>query len=443
MHAFSYISNYAAKENMPLAKGCFVQPKLAINNPNDAYEQEADAAADKIMHMQQPFIQSKAMPLTFLQRKCAYCEEEEKKMQRKEINTKQATVNNSLENYVSTLSGGGKPLPNEVRNFYEPYFGYDFSNVKVHTDTVAAKSAQSINALAYTSGNNIVFNSGQYNPQTGAGKKLLAHELTHITQQNATKSYTVQRQPKEGKDTEATKNNIGVQSGISDLADIADWEEEDFHLKSDVLFKSDPRHHKAINYLIRAKLRIQSVLANGLKWRYEQIGKDKVTTSVWSYKWEYTLPERNTQLEKLIKIIDKVIALNNNRDISLLNNQWGTVSVNSTIASAALGPLFAYVESIGMSQKDAALCMFYITTLAEETAAVKQAQHLNYTGTGIYVTVPSVLTDKMHLKIISGFESAHKGEIAGELLSDRFGRFIFYKDKRIYVDADNNVILPH
>jgi hypothetical protein len=389
------------------------------------------------------FFSPAAIPINLIQRKCAHCEDEEKKMQRKEINGEEVTADEGFENYIGNLSSGGQPLSNEVRNFYEPRLGYDFSNVKIHTGTVAAKSAQSINALAYTSGNNIVFNSGEYNPQTGAGKKLLAHELTHIAQQNATKSYTVQRQPKEGKDTEATKNNIGVQSGISDLADIADWEQEDFHLKSDVLFKSDPRHHKAINYLIRAKLRIQSVLANGLKWRYEQIGKDKVTTSVWSYKWEFTLPERNTQLERLIKIIDKVIALNNNRDISLLNNQWGTVSVNTTIASAALGPLFAYVESIGMSQKDAALCMFYITTLSEETAAVKQAQHLNYTGTGIYVAVPSVLTNKMHLKIISGFESAHKGEIAGELLSDRFGRFIFYKDKRIYVDADNNVILPH
>ena len=70
-----------------------------------------------------------------------------------------------------------------MRNFYEPRFGYDFNNVKVHTDTVAAKSAQSINALAFTSGNNIVFNNGQYSPDTDSGKRLLGHELTHVVQQ--------------------------------------------------------------------------------------------------------------------------------------------------------------------------------------------------------------------------------------------------------------------
>ncbi len=100
----------------------FFQPKLTINQPNDIYEQEADAIADKIMRMEQPFIQSKKNPFTQLQRKCAHCEEEERKMQRKEINTKQATVNNSLENYVSSLSSVGQPLSNELRNFYEPRF---------------------------------------------------------------------------------------------------------------------------------------------------------------------------------------------------------------------------------------------------------------------------------------------------------------------------------
>ena len=79
----------------------------------------------------------------------------------------------------------GVPLPHETRDFFEPRFGYDFSNVKIHTDAVAAKSARSINALAYTSGNNIVFNQNQYSPETDSGKKLLAHELTHVVQQTS------------------------------------------------------------------------------------------------------------------------------------------------------------------------------------------------------------------------------------------------------------------
>lgn len=186
--------------NYPTGNHPFFQPKLTINNPNDKYEQEADVISDKVMRMEQPFIQQKTLPISSLQRKCAHCEEEEKKMQRKEMTGGKITADNSLGNYVSTLSNSGQPLPNEARSFYEPRFGYDFSKVKIHSDTVAAKSAQSINALAYTSGNNIVFNSGQYAPDTNSGKRLLSHELTHVVQQNANHlSRSIMRQPDDKK----------------------------------------------------------------------------------------------------------------------------------------------------------------------------------------------------------------------------------------------------
>ncbi len=162
----------------------FFQPKLTINQPNDAYEVEADAMADKVMRMEIPSngIQLKPLPVSSVQRKCAHCEEEQK-MQRKEMNSSETTADAGLESYVGGLNSGGQALSPEARSFYEPRFGYDFSNVKIHDDTVAAKSAQSINALAYTSGNNIVFNSGQYSPNTESGKRLLGHELTHVVQQ--------------------------------------------------------------------------------------------------------------------------------------------------------------------------------------------------------------------------------------------------------------------
>jgi peptidoglycan/xylan/chitin deacetylase (PgdA/CDA1 family) len=83
------------------------------------------------------------------------------------------------------LSSGGDPLDKDSRTSMEQKFGHDFSQVKIHTGELAAQSAFSINALAYTSGNNIVFNDGQYNPGSANGKKLLAHELTHVVQQRA------------------------------------------------------------------------------------------------------------------------------------------------------------------------------------------------------------------------------------------------------------------
>jgi hypothetical protein len=161
-----------------------IQPKLTINQHNDIYEQEADSVADAVMRMTSLDIQTKPLSISGLQRKCAHCEEEERNMQRKGFSN-EATEDNELENYVGNFSNGGQSLPEDVRSFYEPRFGYDFSNVRVHTDSVAAKSAQSINALAYTSGNDIVFNEGQYSPRTDGGKKLLAHELTHVVQQQS------------------------------------------------------------------------------------------------------------------------------------------------------------------------------------------------------------------------------------------------------------------
>jgi hypothetical protein len=73
-------------------------------------------------------------------------------------------------------------------------FGFDFSQVRVHTDAQAAESARAVNALAYTVGSDIVFGAGQYAPGTAAGKRLLAHELTHVVQQGS-KPAALQRQP--------------------------------------------------------------------------------------------------------------------------------------------------------------------------------------------------------------------------------------------------------
>ena len=80
-------------------------------------------------------------------------------------------------------SGSGQPLELGVRGFMENRFGEDFSGVRVHTNEHAAKTAQQLNAVAYTIGRDIFFSAGQYQPQTQEGKRLLAHELTHVVQQ--------------------------------------------------------------------------------------------------------------------------------------------------------------------------------------------------------------------------------------------------------------------
>lgn len=81
------------------------------------------------------------------------------------------------------LNSPGQPLDSETRAFMEPRFGHDFSRVRVHFDGRSAESAQAVNALAYTVGRDVVFDAGQYAPGTHEGKRLLAHELSHVVQQ--------------------------------------------------------------------------------------------------------------------------------------------------------------------------------------------------------------------------------------------------------------------
>jgi len=82
------------------------------------------------------------------------------------------------------LRSPGQALDPETRAFFEPRFGYDFSKVRVHTDARAAASAGVVDALAYTVGRDVVFGAGQYAPWSRAGQRLIAHELTHVIQQN-------------------------------------------------------------------------------------------------------------------------------------------------------------------------------------------------------------------------------------------------------------------
>ena len=145
-------------------------------------------------------------PSGFLHRKCACsgaagvtsecedCNQKKLSVQRSTRNAEHETRNAERETQSSSgvphivndvLSSPGQALDSETRNFFESRFGHDFSRVRVHTDANAANSARAVNALAYTVGRDVAFGAGQYAPQTDAGRKLLAHELTHVVQQGS------------------------------------------------------------------------------------------------------------------------------------------------------------------------------------------------------------------------------------------------------------------
>jgi hypothetical protein len=102
-----------------------------------------------------------------------------------------ATVSAALEEQEPSLvknvvgSGGGSPLDSGTKGFMESRLGADFSDVRVHSDGTASESARSVQAHAYTVGNDVVFQSGNYAPESDSGKRMLAHELTHVVQQRS------------------------------------------------------------------------------------------------------------------------------------------------------------------------------------------------------------------------------------------------------------------
>lgn len=136
-------------------------------------------------------------------------EKEEDKIQKKEAGNHTSTPVTS--SYISSLNSKGTPLPKQSQQFFGSRMGYDFSNVKVHTDQEAARSAKEVNAKAYTAGEHIVFNEGQYDTNSAEGKKLMAHELAHVAQNN--NSYRLQRQPISSNPPWLSKNYKGELPG--------------------------------------------------------------------------------------------------------------------------------------------------------------------------------------------------------------------------------------
>lgn len=154
-----------------------LQTKLRINEPGDAYEQEADRVAEQVMRMAEPGKDtdtSKAATAPLVQRK---------------VSSDSAGIGTAPPIVHDVLASPGQPLDAGTRTFFEPRFGHDFGHVRVHADTRAAESARSVNAQAYTVDHHVVLGA-EHSVQHSAGRdRLLAHELTHTVQQQGENSW--------------------------------------------------------------------------------------------------------------------------------------------------------------------------------------------------------------------------------------------------------------
>jgi hypothetical protein len=145
--------------------------RLPLSKPNDPAELEAEETAKKVMRMREPAPPTpKAQPVPA-----------KGTLQRVETRSTAAAVPSAARVNIP----GGSPLPTGVRSAMEPRFGASFSNVRVHTGESAAQQSAGLNANAFTVGEHIFFGRDKFQPQSDAGRHLIAHELTHTIQQGA------------------------------------------------------------------------------------------------------------------------------------------------------------------------------------------------------------------------------------------------------------------
>ncbi|PXX69504.1 Putative peptidoglycan-binding domain-containing protein [Pseudomonas sp. LAMO17WK12:I10] len=228
-----------------------VQARLSISEPGDAFEREAEHVAQTVMRMPDPTTANHGSPARqapSIQRMPALNEQNQglsmwstdqsdplepewfgdergalSHLARRAASTQAPNQGpgGTLEAEFDKLPQGGTALSREERQFFEPRFGNDFANVRIHADANADRLARSINAEAFTFGSHIAFRSQRYAPRSESGQHLLAHELTHVVQQtgaNPTAARQIQRTLGDGHDLAAPRfsGNVTLEAAFDD-----------------------------------------------------------------------------------------------------------------------------------------------------------------------------------------------------------------------------------
>lgn len=158
-----------------LLRGGWVRPKLELGAPDDPEEREADATAERVMRMPEGACCSS----------CAgggTCDDETLRRKASAAGAAHPQPPGGLERQVRGLTAGGEALSPGLRRFFEPRMGRELGAVRIHRGHEAQRAAGSIRARAFTIGQHVGFAAGQWAPDTGEGRRLLAHELAHTGQ---------------------------------------------------------------------------------------------------------------------------------------------------------------------------------------------------------------------------------------------------------------------
>jgi len=205
------VQRMLAQRKLTAAPSGGIQTKLTVGAPDDVYEQEADSVAHQVMTMpadvQRNNLEDEQVAMKRIQRdelddddqKLAMkriqrdeLDDDDQKLAMKPLQRSSAgavpDVTDETEGQIESMRGGGQSMPDSARSFFEPRFGQDFGNVSIHTGAQADSLNRQLEARAFTTGSDIFFRSGEYNPESSGGRELLAHELTHVVQQGGSQA---------------------------------------------------------------------------------------------------------------------------------------------------------------------------------------------------------------------------------------------------------------
>jgi hypothetical protein len=196
-----------------------VQAKLTVNPSDDQYEREADRVADALTQTQDSQIQRGIR-------------KQKEEVQMKASSSQVPAVSEDMEMRINVARGSGQPLPGSILAALEPNLKHDFSQVRIHDDAEGDKLSQQLGANAFTSGRDVFFREGAYQPGSESGRRLIGHEMAHVVQQDATDIY---RQPAKTEEVEKTKATNPKEEAAAELKKVVEklrTKQENEHIKA-------------------------------------------------------------------------------------------------------------------------------------------------------------------------------------------------------------------
>jgi hypothetical protein len=354
------------------------------------------------------------------------------------------------------LASPGQPLGPEARTFMEPRFGHDFSQVRVHTDAEAAKSARAVSALAYTVGQDVVFGAGQYAPGTHNGSALLAHELVHTLQQSDSKEVSAGSQLRITAATDPMEREAGA-AATAALQGKPNMTTTHAPLQiarqpsdpapapaNDPFANEDPGLRRRRLVVIKASQsavgHLRNALSGGYLWSFET-----VTVDGRAVKYENTQETVARREARLRQLMVDLALMSSELQAAPIPSAWLAPEIefspDSSMEAGGADPILKDTKMFyghrGRTRGQDSWLIFvnwlYMNTAPLPTPAVRRARISPGTPTGIYIHVSDPKNAPRVYRRLTGHEGWQKQGTVKEVWEDDIGPYYQGKDSKIYL----------